>query len=459
MKTTSILSAFWGLGLSLGGPIFAQAPVATPAVPVAAPELKAPNDVKVKDGDRFIFIGDSITHQCQYTQYVEDFYYTRYPHLRLHFRNAGISGDRAQDVLNRWEEDIAAFKPTIATILIGMNDGSYRDFDQETFDTYKKGMLEIMKRLDAMNCRVILMSPTMFDHQAFDQMVAKDPAKARGKTPTNYNAVLAYYGKWAQEVARERGYQFADLYTPLNHLTVANRKKDLNFTLIPDAIHPEADGQLVMAHALLRDIGETRSILAAGVRWSGKEWIPVKNQGKTTSKDVTSVSNKALNYVVEATSLPWAVYEEAPIGSKLLRAPQSATAEFHMVSGLPAGQYDLWVNGKKVHTYGAKALSDRVNIAADPDSPTYQQALKVVELNKKRNEEAVRPLRNLWAKQKGMLRKKESDPTAYEAWQKQFKEERAKLDALADKYENQIYEINKVKPLKIEIKPAEKKAA
>ncbi|WP_256200433.1 hypothetical protein [Verrucomicrobium spinosum] len=28
---------------------------------------------------------------------MENFFYTRYPNLRLHFRNAGISGDRAQD--------------------------------------------------------------------------------------------------------------------------------------------------------------------------------------------------------------------------------------------------------------------------------------------------------------------------------------------------------------------------
>src|SRR6188508_1152246 len=119
-------------------------PAPAPAKRVAPPITKG---LRLKNGDRFIFIGDSITHQCLYTQYVENFYYTRYPNIRLHFRNAGISGDRAQDALNRFDEDIAAFKPTVATILLGMNDGSYKDFDKETFDTYAKGMTELLDKL------------------------------------------------------------------------------------------------------------------------------------------------------------------------------------------------------------------------------------------------------------------------------------------------------------------------
>jgi hypothetical protein len=61
----------------------AQAP-ATPAKPTAvikaarpAPKSPITKGLRLKDGDRFIFIGDSITHQCLYTQYVENFFYTR----------------------------------------------------------------------------------------------------------------------------------------------------------------------------------------------------------------------------------------------------------------------------------------------------------------------------------------------------------------------------------------------
>ncbi|MHC5074564.1 MAG: GDSL-type esterase/lipase family protein, partial [Planctomycetota bacterium] len=97
---------------------------------------KTPGPVELEDGDSFVFIGDSITHQCLYTQYVEDYYYTRYPAKRIHFRNAGISGDMARDVLDRFDEDIAKFKPKYATILIGMNDGEYTPFEDRIFNTY-----------------------------------------------------------------------------------------------------------------------------------------------------------------------------------------------------------------------------------------------------------------------------------------------------------------------------------
>ena len=68
----------------------------------AAPEFKPIVDhIDLKDGDTLVFLGDSITHQCLYTQYVEDYFYTRYPKTRIHFHNAGVGGDRASDALTR----------------------------------------------------------------------------------------------------------------------------------------------------------------------------------------------------------------------------------------------------------------------------------------------------------------------------------------------------------------------
>ena len=35
--------------------------------------------IRIEPASKLLFIGDSITHQCLYTQYVENFYYTRFP--------------------------------------------------------------------------------------------------------------------------------------------------------------------------------------------------------------------------------------------------------------------------------------------------------------------------------------------------------------------------------------------
>ena len=82
----------------------------------------------LKNGDSIVFLGDSITHQCLYTQYVEDFFYTRYPHMRLKFHNAGVGGAKAWDALARFDRDVAAYKPKYVTVLLGMNDGRYQTF-------------------------------------------------------------------------------------------------------------------------------------------------------------------------------------------------------------------------------------------------------------------------------------------------------------------------------------------
>lgn len=271
--------------------------LATPNLQAEAPQADTVTPgLKLKAGDRFIFIGDSITHQCLYTQYVENFFYIRYPHLGIKFRNAGVSGDRARNALDRFDEDIAAFKPTVATILLGMNDGSYKDFDRNIFDTYTKDMTELFNKLDAINCRVVLMSPTMFDHQAWDKITKEKPDYAKGRVVTGYNAVLAYYGKWLQQTALERGYQFVDMYSPLNLITVQERKKDPAYTLIADAIHPGPHGQYVMAKALLEQTGEAPlSVEADPTNLTHIGNVPVRSINGQPAADTTAGKIIALN--------------------------------------------------------------------------------------------------------------------------------------------------------------------
>jgi hypothetical protein len=293
------------------------------------------------------------------------------------------------------------------------------------------------------------MTPTMFDHQAWDVKVKEKPESAKGRVVTGYNGVLAYYGKWLQEVARERRLLFADLFSPLNSYTVQERMMQPKFTLIPDAIHPANDGQFIMALSLLQQVNETGAILGTGVKLVSGQWQAL-NAGVT---DVKGNPGRTVSYTVTPKSLPWVEYEEAPIGTKITSAGHRASQESHIVSGLINGRYDLQINGQLVGTYDERTFGVHAEIEADPESPTYQQALKVAALNKERNEKAVHPLRDLWGKQKGMLRKKAEDPAGYDAWQVEFKAKRAELDALAAKYEDEIYQINQPTALKVEVVP------
>ena len=85
----------------------------------------------LKDGDRVVFYGDSITDQRLYTTFAETYVVTRFPKANVKFVHSGWGGDRVTgggggpiDV--RLDRDVIAYKPTVVTIMLGMNDGSYR---------------------------------------------------------------------------------------------------------------------------------------------------------------------------------------------------------------------------------------------------------------------------------------------------------------------------------------------
>src|SRR5712691_12357081 len=106
----------------------------------------------LKDGDRVVFYGDSITDQRLYTTLTETYVVTRFPKLNVQFVHSGWGGDRVTgggggpiDV--RLQRDVFAYQPTVMTIMLGMNDASYRAFDSHIFDTYASGYEHIVEKV------------------------------------------------------------------------------------------------------------------------------------------------------------------------------------------------------------------------------------------------------------------------------------------------------------------------
>src|SRR6266849_9052921 len=55
---------------------------------------RAQGGFALKEGDRVVFYGDSITDQRLYTTFVEDYVVTRFPHEKIRFVHSGWGGDR-----------------------------------------------------------------------------------------------------------------------------------------------------------------------------------------------------------------------------------------------------------------------------------------------------------------------------------------------------------------------------
>src|SRR3954465_15765309 len=106
----------------------------------------------LKDGDRVVFYGDSITDQRLYTTFVETYAVTRFPTMTVTFVHSGWGGDRVTGggggpIDTRLERDVFAYKPTVMTIMLGMNDASYQAFDEAIFQAYATGYERILEEV------------------------------------------------------------------------------------------------------------------------------------------------------------------------------------------------------------------------------------------------------------------------------------------------------------------------
>jgi hypothetical protein len=321
-------------------------------------------------------------------------------------------------------------------------------------------MATLLEKLDGIGARSILITPTMFDSRA---------ARA-GKRQRNpemlrlYNSVLTYYGTWLREVAVDEGRGFVDMWGPLNNITLEQRKTDPKFTMIPDAVHPGPNGQVVMATAIVSDMGLPRQV--SNIRIVGGTNKPVvrSSGGKVTE---LSWGESEVSFIWTANSLPWVLPEEAQLGVKLTRLGHRLSREALEVHGLVPGRYELSIDGEVVGTYQSTQLERHVELQGNSKTPQYQQALKVAELNKQRNEGPVRALRGEWSQFQRYARAKRAAEAAPDNAElaKQLATWKEKIDGMADRVaekiaaakqaEDQIFEVNKPRPRKYVLKKVE----
>ena len=75
--------------------------------------------------------GDSITDQRLYSTFIEEYVLTRFPAWKVQWTQSGVGGDKvsggaAGPIDLRIQRDILPYRPTLVTIMLGMNDGYYR---------------------------------------------------------------------------------------------------------------------------------------------------------------------------------------------------------------------------------------------------------------------------------------------------------------------------------------------
>ncbi|WP_132210047.1 SGNH/GDSL hydrolase family protein [Kribbella steppae] len=111
-----------------------------------------------------VFAGDSVTDCGRRTDpealgngYVRNLY-DDLGARRPRIVNAGISGNRAVDLVSRWSTDVLAHEPSLVSVLIGIND-TWRRYDEDDPTTAESFEASYRALLDPLTCPVVLVEP------------------------------------------------------------------------------------------------------------------------------------------------------------------------------------------------------------------------------------------------------------------------------------------------------------
>lgn len=327
----------------------------------------------LKSGDTVVFYGDSITDQRLYTTFVETYAVTRFPSLNLKFVHSGWGGDRVSgggggSVDVRLTRDVYPYRPTVMTIMLGMNDGRYRAFDQEAFDTYAAGIKSIVKNVKSTlpGIRIMLIEPSPYDD------VTRPPLFADG-----YNAVLIRYGKFLRDLARAESLSTADLNSPvveeLGKAGIVDQQGARN--LLPDRVHPGVGGHLLIAKALLKAWGSPPTVTVVEIDTTAGIAARSENTTITGLKIENAISwdqaDKALPMPLDMKDAGIAL---AVRSSDLI---QALNQELLRIGPLRAMRYRLKIDGEDLGVFTKEQLSDGINLAVLPSTPMLKQAAEV----------------------------------------------------------------------------------
>jgi lysophospholipase L1-like esterase len=350
------------------------------AAALTAPAQAADNSFALKNGDRVVFYGDSITDQRMYTILTEEYAVTRFPKLDLTFTHSGWGGDRVTGggggpIDLRLDRDVTPYHPTVVTVMLAMNDGSYRAYDDGIFHTFSTGYEHLVAKIrkDNPGVRLTLIQPSPFDD------VTRAPNFEGG-----YNAVLVRYGQFVGQLAGTVNGTVADLNTPVvAMLTKANAASaDVAKKILPDRVHPGWGGHLLMAEGLLRAWNAPSLVSAVTIdAASGKATAENASVAK-----VNRGAAGAISWTETEDSLPFPIdppdprnadsYNLALQSSDFVAALDQETLT---ATGLTQPQYKLQIDGKDVGSFTREQLAAGVNLAT-LQTPMLRQAEMVADL-------------------------------------------------------------------------------
>jgi len=340
-------------------------------------------------GDRVALIGDSITAWGYYGALVNMFYATRFPDRKIYMYYNGIGGDQARYTQHRaeptggvFERDILRNRPTVATIMLGMNDSGYGNVWNQSADeteaaagkaadVYRQSMDNLIKKLrDNGVQRIILILSSPYDETG--------EAKSNPLTGKN-DFIRNVLGDYLRAKCRELGEPLVDFNTPMLEINRREQPENPQFSIVDmgDRIHPLNMGHFVMAYVFLKSMGLDEMVSEVVIDAGKAEVLSARN---CEVSDLTCGDNR-ISFECLARALPF------PSGKleydKHVPFDEEFNREIVRILSLAGGTYALGVDGVEVGRYTAAELAKGINLAGNHLTPQYKQAEAVYGLSMK----------------------------------------------------------------------------
>jgi lysophospholipase L1-like esterase len=170
--------------------------------------------------------------------------------------NAGVGGNTTEDARARFDTDVLAREPDLVVIQFGLNDSAIDVWRGETsprvtLERYAENLdffLDALAVRGAAGTRAVLMTPNpMTWTEIMRGYYAKPPYDSAD--PDGMNVPLMPYVERVRRIARERGVPLADIQRLFREYA-ARPGRSLDDLLL-DGQHPNAEGQRLVADALL----------------------------------------------------------------------------------------------------------------------------------------------------------------------------------------------------------------
>ena len=365
---------------------------------------------RFEEGERVVFVGNSITHGGHYHSFIWLYYMTRFPDKPITIMNAGIGGESAWDMKDRLDYDVFNRKPTYVTLTFGMNDTGYdiymkdnaKELSEQRIAKSLESYREIEERLLAKNkIKKVLIGGSPYDETSkFNNFILRN----------KNNAILKIID--AQRTsAKKNGWGFVDFNQPMREISRKEQEADSTFTFCRiDRIHPDNDGQMVMAYLFLKAQGLAGDEVSS-VSIDAYHSSVITHKNCKISKLKKNGADLTFDYLAYALPYPLDSISRSGWGNKrsqrdamqLVPFMEEFNQERFQVTNLEKGMYRLTIDNQS-----SEKLANGVNLADYPNTPQYQQAAKIMYLNEERFEVEKRFREYLWTeysflKKEGLL--------------------------------------------------------